>query len=80
MQRLITLAELADLFQIPVEELEVLRRRHRWPHVKMGRKNVRFTPEQVDLIIRQHTVDQSHEADGGVVPTPRSQAYWRRQR
>lgn len=75
---LITMEELAEAFQIPVEELEVLRRRHRWPHVKVGRRNVRFTPGQVEEIIAMHTVDAAD--DSVVSPTPRSQAYWSRQR
>lgn len=54
---LITDTDLADQFGITVEELNVLRLRHHWPHVKLGRKHVRFTPEQVAAIIRQHSED-----------------------
>ena len=55
MSGLITDTDLADQFGITVEELNVLRLRHHWPHVKLGRKHVRFTPEQVEQIIRQHS-------------------------
>lgn len=52
---LITDTDLADQFGITVEELNVLRLRHHWPHVKLGRKHVRFTPEQVAEIVRRHS-------------------------
>lgn len=54
--KLYTLTELAEDLQIPEIEAEALRRRHRWPHVKVGRRNVRFTETQVAAIIAQHTV------------------------
>lgn len=55
--KLYTLTNLADDLQISETEAETLRRRHRWPHVKVGRRNVRFTETQVAAIIAQHTVD-----------------------
>lgn len=52
---LITDAELAAMFQIDVAELNTLRKRHRWPFVRMGRNNIRFTPEHVAQIVAKHT-------------------------
>lgn len=54
--KLYTLTDLAEDLQISEVEAESLRRRHRWPHVKVGRRNVRFTESQVAAIIAQHTV------------------------
>lgn len=54
---LITDVQLAEQFGISVEELEKLRLYHHWPHVKLGRKHVRFTPAQVEAIVRQHSID-----------------------
>lgn len=54
--KLHTLADLAGYLQIDESEAESLRRRHHWPHVKVGRKNVRFTETQVAAIVAQHTV------------------------
>lgn len=58
---LITPAELAAILRIDESEIEPLRRRHRWAHVKVGRFNVRFTEEQVALIVASHT-------QGGATP------------
>jgi len=52
-----TPAEMADILKIEEREVEALRRRHRWPHVKAGRKNIRFTDAQVAAIIAIHTVE-----------------------
>ncbi len=58
-----TPAELADLLKIDEREVEALRRRHRWPHVKAGRKNIRFTDTQVAAIVAMLTVEPSTDAD-----------------
>lgn len=75
--KLYTLTELAGDLQIDETEAESLRRRHRWPHVKVGRRNVRFTETQVAAIIAQHTVGapgprSASTADNGL--TSRSKA------
>lgn len=70
--RLLTLAELAEAFQITEAEADTLRKRHGWPCVKVGRKNVRFTPEQVEVIIRQHTQAPGIKAAPAIMPTTRS--------
>lgn len=74
--KLVTLAELANDLQIPETEAESLRRRHRWPHVKVGRRNIRFTETQVAAIIRQHTVDAAPVTTGSLTDgqTARSKA------
>jgi hypothetical protein len=52
---LITDAQLAEQFGISVEKLHDLRHRHRWPCVKLGRFEVRFTEAQVEQIVAKHT-------------------------
>lgn len=52
---LTTEAQLADQFGIAVEKVADLRRRHRWPHVRLGRFDIRYTDEQVADIVRLHT-------------------------
>ncbi|WP_310962104.1 hypothetical protein [Nocardioides terrisoli] len=53
--RLTTEADLAEQFGLSVEKLRELRRRHRWPHVRLGRFDVRFTDAQVEQIVAQHS-------------------------
>lgn len=52
---LVTDEQLAADFGITVEALHVLRRRHNWPCVKLGRFVIRFTPEQVTQIVGMQT-------------------------
>lgn len=47
--------QLAEKFGITVEHLHKLRIRHRWPCVKLGRFDVRFTAAHVEQIVAQHT-------------------------
>lgn len=53
----ITDAELAERLKLDggVDELHRLMKRHRWPRVKIGRFNYRFTDAMVEQIIAQHT-------------------------
>lgn len=60
--------DLAARFGIDVERLHILRRRHGWPCVKLGRFDVRFTDAQVDQIVAQMTVAPTHEAAPAKVP------------
>lgn len=53
---LISDAELAERFGITVAKLHELRKRHHWPHVKLGRFEVRFTEDQVEQIVDRHAV------------------------
>lgn len=55
--RLITEAALAADFDLPVGKVAELRRRHRWPHVRFGRSDVRYTVEQVAAIVAMQTVE-----------------------
>lgn len=66
----VTLAELAESFKISETEAEALRRRHRWPHLKIGRKNVRFTDAQVAAIIAQHTESAAAKSPVAVPTMP----------
>ena len=63
---LLTEEDLAAKLRLPAEDIPVLRVRYSWPHVKLTRKTVRFTPDQVEAIIKQHS-------RGGVAPSPRAE-------
>lgn len=52
---LVSDAELADLFGVDLDRLHELRRRHDWPHVRLGRSEFRFTEAQVEQIVAMHT-------------------------
>jgi hypothetical protein len=54
--KLTTETELADTFGLTVEKVGELRRRHNWPHVRLGRFDVRYTDEQVAAIVALETV------------------------
>lgn len=54
--RLATDADLAEQFGISLEEFHKLRRYNRWPCVKLGRREWRFTEAQVEQIITSQTV------------------------
>lgn len=79
--KLISDKELADDFGITVELLHKLRKRNRWPCVKLGRYDYRFTEEQVAEIVAQQT-DRPPEPFVSDRPLPgqtaRSAAYHRR--
>jgi hypothetical protein len=49
-------AELAEDFGLPVEKVAELRRRHKWPHVRLTRFDVRYTPEQIAAIVALESV------------------------
>lgn len=48
-------AELAEDFGIEEKKAAELRRKHRWPHVRLGRFDVRYTAEQVRQIVDSQT-------------------------
>lgn len=53
---LITETQLADTeLQLPLRRVQELRRRHGWPHVRLGRFDVRYTADQVRQIVELHT-------------------------
>lgn len=55
MSALITEAQLADDFGISREKAAELRRKRKWPHVKLGRFEVRYTQAQVAAIVAMQT-------------------------
>lgn len=73
---LVTDMELAEMFEIDIEEFHRLRRYNRWPSVKLGRNVYRFTETQVDLIVDAMTVQPGKRAAAPKVSgqTKRSQA------
>lgn len=66
--RLYTDAELAEQWGLDLDKFHQLRRRHRWPCVKLGRFEFRFTEDQVADIVAQHT-QASDDAGAQSVPT-----------
>lgn len=71
MEKLITEEQLADLFALDVDKLRELRRRERWPHVRLGRFEIRYTADQVSAIIVSHTVTAGRRRspeDHGLTP------------
>ena len=57
--RLTTEADLAEDFGLTPEKAAELRRHHQWPHVRLGRFDVRYTDEQVAAIVDMETVKTS---------------------
>lgn len=55
--------DLADQFGITVGKLHELRKRHNWPHVRLGRFEVRFTDVQIEQIVAAQTVQPTKAAD-----------------
>jgi hypothetical protein len=53
---LTTDTELADLFGIDIEKLHDLRKSQKWPHVKLGRFEYRFTDDQIAEIVERHSI------------------------
>lgn len=55
--KLITEAQLADLLTLPIERVAEMRRREAWPHIRLGRFDVRYTDRQIEQIIALHTIE-----------------------
>ena len=51
----LTEQELADQFGISLDKLQKFRRAYRWPCVKLGRFDIRYTPAQVEQIVAMQT-------------------------
>lgn len=49
-------ADLAERWDLPVEQFRILRRRHGWAHVKFSRQDIRYTEAQIEHIVNQMTV------------------------
>ncbi len=60
---LTTDAELAEQMSLSLERFHQLRKRRRWPCVRFGRFEFRFTDSQIEQIIALHT-------DSRARPTP----------
>lgn len=54
--KLTTEADLAEDFGLTPEKAAELRRRHQWPHVRLGRFDVRYTSEHIAAIVAMETV------------------------
>ena len=52
---LTTAAELAERWGMSEEQFHEKRRRQGWPHVALGRFNIRFTDAQIEQIIAMRT-------------------------
>jgi hypothetical protein len=62
--KLLSDSELAEMFDVPIGKLHELRKRHKWPHVRLGRFEFRFTEEQVRDIVASQTVTGSPALKG----------------
>lgn len=62
--KLVSDQDLAKQFDISVSKLHDLRKKHQWPHVRLGRFEIRFTEQQVETIVRSMSV----------APTPKQQS------
>ena len=51
----VTEAELAEHLKLPVEKVADLRKRRRWPHLRFGRWDIRYTEAQVAEVERIQT-------------------------
>jgi len=52
---LTTDVELAEQFGMTLKQLNEKRMREHWPHVRLGRNNIRFTDEQIAEILVMQT-------------------------
>ena len=57
--QLTTDVELAKQMGIPLERFHQLRKRRKWPCVRLGRFEFRFTEAQIERIIAMHTESPS---------------------
>jgi len=76
--KLTTDVDLAERMGISLDKLHQLRKRHRWPCVRLGRFEYRFTDAHIEQIVAMHTEapPKSPPSPAGVIPgqTPRSVA------
>ncbi len=75
---LTTEEDLAADWKLSLDKIIDLRTRHKWPHVKLGRFEVRYTDEQIAAIVAANSIDTtpkpSSELAGLPQPTRRSSA------
>lgn len=62
--------DLAVLLDMPLAQVEKLRREKGWPHLRFGRFVIRYTPEHIEQIKRLHLVapDSTVRAQSGQTP------------
>jgi hypothetical protein len=65
---LTTDAALAEQFGITLTKLHELRKRNHWPHVRLGRFDIRFTDQQVEQIVAAQSVtpEQGKQPESGL--------------
>lgn len=56
--RLTREAELAAAWDMALEQIRVLRRRHGWAHVRLSRQDIRYTDEQIARIVHDLTIPE----------------------
>ena len=54
--------DLAARFGISVDKLHALRKSNNWPHVRLGRWDIRFTDAQIAQIVDSQSVRPSKQA------------------
>lgn len=64
--------DLAHELQLSVERTKRLRAERKWPHVRISRNEVRYTAEQIRLIVGSMTVQPTAEAEPSNGQTSRS--------
>lgn len=62
---LLTDADLAQAFGAPEKTIANWRRRYDWPHITVGR-SIRYTPENVEQILRRHQVTAAATAPNAI--------------
>lgn len=67
--KLIDETDLAQEFGLPVEKVAELRRKHKWPHVRLTRFSVKYTETQVEAILERHTVRPKATTETATVAT-----------
>lgn len=53
-------ADLADEWDLSLDQFRLLRRRHGWAHVKFSRQDIRYTDAQIEQIVRDMTARPDH--------------------
>lgn len=53
--KLIRESDLADDWNLSIDQFRLLRRRHGWAHVRFSRQDIRYTAAQIEQIVRDMT-------------------------
>lgn len=69
---LTTEADLAEKFDITPAKAAELRKRKRWPHVRVTRFDVRYTDAQIEQIVASLSVTPDRDVAAGTGLTQRS--------